>query len=212
MKKRLVIGKDTLIEVEINGTTHIISENYSYKTETYYTILKHELDGLLIKPSSRSILDAYVVPICLERAKLAGLPVCEWGISHWNVPAPAIIYGMNYFSKNTEHFIIYDSVKAEGIVKHLTNSWKYPFCYQKLESGATLHSCIVVFGDVTDERSPVLALSKKVYDVFGLPLVKIMFVKSGDRYTLSSLTPTKYSELSHEDIERLQFYIQKGSV
>ena len=59
----------------------MISEDYSYKTEPYYTILHHELDGKIVSPTSSAVLDAFVVPICLERPKSAGIPVCEWGIS-----------------------------------------------------------------------------------------------------------------------------------
>ncbi|MFA5332860.1 MAG: hypothetical protein WC342_10845, partial [Methanoregula sp.] len=56
------IKKDAFYTVHNKGSDHIVSENYSYKTETYYTILKRELDGDRVLPTSRDVLDAYVVP------------------------------------------------------------------------------------------------------------------------------------------------------
>jgi hypothetical protein len=68
------IIKDSLYVIRRDEVYHVISENYSYKTETYYTILDHEQGGKTVRPSSRAVLDAYVVPICLERARLGGIP------------------------------------------------------------------------------------------------------------------------------------------
>ena len=116
--------------------------DYSYKTEPYYTILNYELDGKNVRPASSAVPDAYVVPICLERAKLAGIPVAEWGISQGYVPLPSIIYGLNYFATSADFFLVTDSEKAKEVIAHVTNKGKYPFCYQKIPPGATVHSCV----------------------------------------------------------------------
>ena len=71
--------RDSLHILERDGICHVISEDYSYKTEPYYTILDYELDGKNVRPSSSAVLDAYVVPMCLERAKLAGITGCGMG-------------------------------------------------------------------------------------------------------------------------------------
>ena len=65
-KRDQPIVKDTLYTLRRDDVYHIISENYSYKTETYYSILSLELEGKTVRPSSSAILDAYVVPICLN--------------------------------------------------------------------------------------------------------------------------------------------------
>lgn len=200
MRKDTAISRDMLYTVRQDGICHIVSEDYSYKSETYYTILRREMEGLEVRPSSAAVLDAYVVPICLEQAHLAGIPVCEWEISQGYAPLPSLVYGLNYFASAADYAVIRDSGKAKEIIKHITNKGKYPFCYQKLEEGAEIGTAVSVFGEASDDGCGVSRLARQVYDLFAIPLVTIVFVRYGDRCLLSSLTPTRYSRLS--DAER----------
>jgi hypothetical protein len=199
--------RDSLHILERDGIVHVISEDYSYKTEPYYTILGLELGGRKVKPSSSAVLDAYVVPMCLERAKLAGIPVCDWEISQGYVPLPAIIYGLNYFATSADFFVVNDGEQAKEVTGHVTNKGKYPFCYQKIPIGATVHSCVSIFGRTTDACSAIAGLAGKIYDVFSLPLVTMVFVKTRDQYLLSSLSPTKYSRISGDEKALLTAYL-----
>jgi len=207
MKRDLNIIRDSILTVRRGDTFHIISENYSYKTEAYYAILHHELEGTPVRPSSSAILDAYVVPVCLERAKLAGIPVCTWGISQVYVPLPAILYGLNYFATTSDYFVVYTSEQAKEVIKHITNKGKYPFCYQKLPESASVHSCVGIFGKTTSPCPTIALHAKSVYEHFSIPLVTMVFVKSGDQYFLSSLAPTKYSRLGAEERTLLSAYL-----
>jgi hypothetical protein len=206
-KREQGILRDSLFFLRVGDTYHIISENYSYKTETYYSILSHELEGKPVRPSSSAILDAYVVPLCLERAKRGGIPVCDWKISQGYVPLPAILYGLNYFATTSDFFVVDDNARAKEVIKHITNIGKYPFCYQKLDEGATIHSCIGIFGKTATSCNGISHLAKKVYENFSIPLVTMVFVKSGEQYMLSSLAPTKYSQLSIEERTLLSAYL-----
>lgn len=206
-KREQGILKDSLFFLRQGDIYHIISENYSYKTETYYSILFHELEGKHVRPSSSAILDAYVVPLCLERAKRGGIPVCDWGISQGHVPLPAILYGLNYFATTSDFFVVGDNAKAKEVIKHITNIGKYPFCYQKLDEGDTIHSCIGIFGKTATPCTRISYLAEKVYEHFLIPLVTMVFVKNGEEYRLSSLAPTKYSQLSGEERTLLSAYL-----
>jgi hypothetical protein len=190
-----------------DGISHVISEDYSYKTEPYYTILTYELDGKQVRPASSAVLDAYVVPICLERAKLAGIPVCEWGISQGYVPLPAIIYGLNYFATTADFFVVRDDEKAKEVVAHVTNKGKYPFCYQKIQPDASVHSCVSIFGRTADSCAAIAGLAEKIYQLFSIPLVTMVFVRTGNEYFLSSLSPTKYSRISIDERALLTAYL-----
>jgi hypothetical protein len=203
------IAKDSLHIIRRSDICHVISENYSYKTETYYTILSHELEGKTVRPSSSAILDAYVVPVCLERAKQGGIPVCEWGISQGYIPLPAILYGLNYFATTSDFFVVYDNDKAKEVIKHITNIGKYPFCYQKAGDGATIHSCVGIFGKTISSCSPIAHLAEKVYECFQIPLVTMVFVKTGEQYLLSSLAPTRYSQLTADERTLLGAYLSR---
>lgn len=201
--------KDSVFTFRHRDTFHVISENYSYKTETYYTILQHELEGKPVRPATAAILDAYVVPVCLERAKLAGIPVCGWGISQAYVPLPAILYGLNYFATTSDYFIVRDNDQAKEVIKHITNKGKYPFCYQKLDESSTIHSCVSIFGKTTLPCPEISLAAQKVYEQFSIPLVTLVFVKGADQYNLSSLAPVKYSHLSAEERALLVAHISR---
>lgn len=205
-RKEPVMIHDSLAVVTRDHAYHVIAEDYSYKTEAYYTILEHELAGENIRPSSRDVLDAFVVPICLERAKLAGLPVVEWGISQAYVPLPAILYGLNYFATASDFFVVQDNEQAKEVIKHITNKGKYPFCYQKLDDGATIHTCTAVFGRTTGSCTAIAGYAASIYDLFSIPLVSMVFVKTGKEIALSSLAPTRYTHLSEEERALLAAY------
>jgi hypothetical protein len=199
--------KDSLHILERDGISHVISEDYSYKTEPYYTILNYELNGIHVRPTSSAVLDAYVVPICLERAKRAGIPVAEWGISQWYITLPSIIYGLNYFATSADFFVVRDGEKAKGVIAHVTNKGKYPFCYQKIPSDATVHSCVSIFGRTADSCAAIAGLAEKIYQLFSLPLSTMVFVRTGEGYLLSSLSPTKYSRISGDERALLTAYL-----
>lgn len=201
--------RDSLHILEKDGIVHVISEDYSYKTEPYYTILDYELRGKVVRPSSSAVLDAYIVPMCLERAKLAGIPVAEWGISQGFVPLPSVIYGLNYFATSAEYFLVRDGEKAKEVIAHVTNKGKYPFCYQRIPPDAAIHSCVSVFGRTAGSCSSVAGLAQEIYRIFSLPLVTMVFVKSGDTYRLSSLSPARYTRISTEERALLSAYLAR---
>lgn len=199
--------RDALFVIRRDQCYHIIAESYFYKTEPYYTILAYENQGKPVKPSSSSVLDAYVIPVCLEKAKLAGIPVCEYGISQAYVPLPAILYGLNYFATSSEYTIVNDTEVARNVIRHITNNGKYPFCFQKFPEAAEVRSCIAVFGKTLDTCSTVGSYAERIYDLFGIPLMKMVFVKTGNDYLLSALTPTRYTQLSEGERTLLSAYL-----
>ncbi len=203
-RKDHIPKKDIMYTLEEDDSQYIINESYFYKTEPYYTIVKNEHDGIKTVPSSSDVLDAYIVPICLEKAKLAGIPTCDWIISYQYVSLPAIVYGLNYFSTPSDYSVISNLEEAKKAIKHITNHGKYPFCYQKISDKASVMKCISIFGKTINCCSDVSSLAQRVHDVFRLPLVEIIMVKDESGYRLSSLAPVKYSQLSKEETEMLQ--------
>jgi len=188
--------RDSLAVIRQDRTCHVVAEDYSYKSEAYYTILSREQAGEAIRPSSRDVLDAFVVPVCLERAKRAGIPVADWGISQAYVPLPAILYGINYFATATDYAVVRDSDQSKDVIKHITNKGKYPFCYQKIDDSATISTCTAVFGKTTENCGEIAGYAEKLYSLFSIPLVNMVFVQNGDSRALSSLAPTRYTRLS----------------
>jgi RimK-like ATPgrasp N-terminal domain len=196
--------KDIMYTLKEDNSQYIINESYFYKTEPYYTIVKNEYEGIKTVPSSSDVLDAYIVPICLEKAKLSDIPVCDWVISYQYISLPAVVYGLNYFSTPSDHFLVKDIVEAKTVIKHVTNHGKYPFCYQKIDEGATVVKCVSIFGKTINCCHGVAGLADRIYQTFRMPLVEIVLVNDESGYRLSSLAPVKYSQLSKEEKEMLQ--------
>lgn len=207
VKREPSLTRDSFLELRLGDMHHIISESYAYKTESYYSILRHELDGRRVMPASSAVLDASVVPLCLERARLFKIPVCDWGISQGYIPLPSILYGLNYFSSTAAYCIVHDEKQAKEGVRHLTNCGKYPVCYQKIPAGATINTCISVFGKTAGTCDGVAQLAGQVYDLFGIPLVTMVMVADGDTHRLSSLAPTRYSRMSPAERSLLRAYL-----
>jgi hypothetical protein len=190
--------RDLIHERVRDGATYIISEDYSYKTEAYYRILTLEMEGKRTVPSTKDLLEAYVVPVCLARAGKAGIPVCEWGISDERVPLPSILYGISYFADPSEYSMVRDLETAGPVIKYITGNGKYPFCYQPIPESAEIVTCIAIFGRTAAAPKPLADLAARVYRLFHIPLMEVVSVENGG-YRLSSITPVWYSTLSREE-------------
>ena len=201
-------NRDSFFVVEQNNIFHVISEKYYYKTDPYYTILCHENNGDTIFPTCQSILDASVVPICLERSHMAGIPVCDWGISQGYVPLPSIIYGLNYFATTAHYSAVKDSETAKKVIKHITNNGRYPFCYQNISDITTIESAVSIFGNTIDTPYEISTMSRDIYNIFKIPLILLVFAQNEGHYFLSSLTSLKYSQLSPNERTLLSSYIR----
>jgi hypothetical protein len=205
---RLQSGTSYLVRRE--GRIHVVSEDYGYKTDSYYTILSREMAGELVDPGSRSVLDAAVVPVCLERAARAGIPVAECLISQSCIPClPAILYGLNYFSCTSEFSVVRNQETEKEVVRHITNNGKYPFCYQPLPPSSEVMTAVAIFGKTTDDEPEVRGMAERLYAEFRIPLMTLVVIRTreGSRFLLSSLAPARYSSLSPAERSLLQAYL-----
>jgi hypothetical protein len=193
------LKKDTIYEKIEGDTTFLVSDNYFYKSETYYRIVHQEIEGNHVVPSSRDLIEAFVVPICLEKARMHGIRVCSWEVSYGYAPLPAIAYGIHYYSDPAEYSILRESEVAREVIHHITNRGRYPFCYQPISDTAEVFSIIAVFGETTEKQMELRHIARIIYAAFKVPLLAITLVRNGDDYALSSLSNAKYSKLSPED-------------
>ncbi len=203
--RRLVSGATYL--VHRTGILHVVSENYSYKTEPYYLILSRELSGERVFPDSSSVLDAYIVPVCLDRASRAGIPVADCIISQSCGKVPAILYGLNYFSCSSEYTVVRGTDPAKEVIRHITNSGKYPFCCQPLEHYDEIVSTHAIFGRTLGCGEEISRSAELLFAEFHIPLVTMVWIHRDGHHLLSALTPTRYSALSPAEKSLLRFYL-----
>jgi hypothetical protein len=208
-RKDRFLKEDSIFTVSLDDSMHVVSENHFYKSEAYYTVVRNEMSGINTVPSSGQVIEAYVVPICLEKAKLSGIEVSDWEISYQYASTPCIIYGLNYFSTPSEFSVVKDEETAKDVIKHVTNKGKYPFCYQKLAEGSKIVSVTSVFGTVVENDVPGIAgMIAEVYRLFKIPLFSAILIEHDGKYSLSSLGPVRYSKLTRREKQLLGEYLQ----
>lgn len=203
-KKGFFLNKGSCTVVK-DGIDCVISKDYFYKTESYYEIILKEVNGeQQVFPSSKDVLDAYVVPIALKRAELAGIPVCTWEISYGYVPAPAVVYSLNYFSDPSIHFVVKNCGEAKKVSKHVTNCGKYPLCYQPISEDSEVIGFSVIFGQTDVENEQLKFIASKVYEVFKIPVLKVLCVNKDGKMLLSAISPLNTSELTKKEKELIE--------
>jgi hypothetical protein len=209
---RLYLKKGTIYQLTRNNIDYLISEDYQYKTTSYYKILENEAKGQLTIPSSREILDAFVLPICLEKAKKFGIPTVNWRLEKWNkllpfvdMEYPAILYAMGPYAETDVHYEVRNEPEAKLALNHLTNGGKYSYIIQRIPDRAKIVSLNVIMGWTSPIYTPILQkLAKKVFNVFQIPLMRIRLVECDGNYYLSSIGMVDYSKL--DSMEREQLY------
>ncbi len=207
-KRDRLLKEDSIFTVSMDDSMHVVSENHFYKSEAYYTAVSSEMSGINTVPSSGQVIEAYVVPICLEKAKLSGIDVSDWEISYQYASTPCVIYGLNYFSTPSEFFVVKDVEMAKDVIKHVTNKGKYPFCYQKLAEGARIVAVTSVFGNAVENKDPgVTGLIAAVYRLFKIPLFSAVLIERDGKYLLSSMGPVRYSKLTRQEKHLLGEYL-----
>lgn len=208
-KRDRLLKEDSIFTVSMDDSMHVVSENHFYKSEAYYTAVSSEMSGINTVPSSGQVIEAYVVPICLEKAKLSGIDVSDWEISYQYASTPCVIYGLNYFSTPAEFFVVKDEEAAKDVIKHVTNKGKYPFCYQKLAEGARIMAVTSVFGNAVENKDPgVTGMIAAVYRLFKIPLFSAILIERDGKYLLSSMGPVRYSKLTRQEKHLLGEYLQ----
>ena len=69
--------------------------DYRYLKEGYYKSLDAELKGMRVYPTCQEIIDAYTVPLCMQKARAAGIPIPKYSITNNYVEPPVIAYSLN---------------------------------------------------------------------------------------------------------------------
>ncbi len=178
-----------------------LAGDYRYLESGYYASLDAELAGVWVVPTTAEALDAYVVPIAMEKAALAGLEVPDWEIVTDRFPEPPFMaYPINPFSDKGE--LILDSAMLEDKRKGLTYTGKYPVISQLLPDDVRIDAVRCVLGRcLTPEFEDVAA---SVFAAFRLPLMRVRVFVASRRYLLSAIEPLPFDELTLREKELLE--------
>lgn len=161
-----------------------LSGNYEYLTEGYYRCQDAELQGRpSVMPRCSDALDAYVVPIALEKAQLAGIPIPEWYLTNEYFPPPAVVYGVNPFTR--KFAVVFTEDERDRAAKQLTWNFKYSVCCQRITSDVEIVDFAMVDGRTA--RPDMEAMARQVHEVFNLPMGSIRVLKTGSIIQLSAI-------------------------
>jgi hypothetical protein len=178
-----------------------LAGDYGYMSTGYYASLDAELAGDTVLPTTAEALDAYVVPIAMEKARQKGIATPDHElVTERFPPAPFMAYPLNPFSLRGE--LIVDSESLEKRRKGLTYTGKYAVLCQLLPADYRIDVVRCVLGrSLIDEYAD---FSRAVFQAFRLPLARMRVIVAYDAFLLSALEPLPYSELTLREKALLQ--------
>lgn len=178
-----------------------LAGDYAYLSSGYYASLDAELAGERMLPSPEEALDAYVVPILMDKARRAGLPVPEATLVTERFPEPPFMaWPVNPFSTKGE--LILDEATLAARRGGLTYAGKYAVACQRLPADHRLDTARVVLGRCA---VPELAeLAAAAFRALRLPAMRLRVVVSADAYLVAAVEPLPFDVLTGEELGWLE--------
>jgi len=169
-----------------------LAGNYDYLSQPYYVSQDRELSGDSILPTCKDMLDAYVPPLFLDKARAAGVPVPECYISNGYFEPPVIVDPINPFTLKGR--VVLKAGRSKSIAKSLTRNFTYAICCQELPPNSRIASFRSVLGWCA--QSAYIDQSRLVWEVFNIPLAKVRVVKlENGGILLSDISPLFFDDL-----------------
>lgn len=175
-----------------NTTYFNLFGDYTYLTEGYYKSLDAELLGITIHPTSEEALDAYVVPLAMQKALAHQIPIPPYEIATDRVTPPVLAYPINPFS--TKYQVITSRDDMETKLRALTMTGKYATICQSLPDDYRIDTvrCVLGMTLVPEYES----FAKQIFEVFKIPLMRTRVIVTSADYLLSAIEPLQISELT----------------
>ena len=166
--------------------------DYSYLTDGYYSSLEAELQGIAVFPTTADALDAYVVPIAMEKARQHQLAVPDFDIVVDKLAPPVLAYPINPFSTKYEIVLEGDVVAAK--LRALTMTGKYPAIAQKLPRDYRIDAVRCILGRTLVKE--YAGFARRAFEVFKLPLMKVRVIVTTSDYLFSAIEPLSFDDLT----------------
>lgn len=178
-----------------------LSGDYRYLTAGYYASQDMEATGKPIHPTCKEILDAYIVPLFLEKARLAGLQTASYYITNDHFEPPVIVDSINPFMSRQS--VVLKSGHQERVARSLTRNFTYAICCQELPAAARIGHFRAVLGWSLAQRYRPLAAA--VWQVFRLPLATVRVIVAPKGHILfSHLEPLPFSSLTARELQYIR--------
>jgi hypothetical protein len=182
-----------------------LAGDYEYLTSGYYASQDLEVSGRQVHPTCKEVLDSYIVPLLLEKARLSGLLVPEFYITNDYFEPPVIVDTINPFMKRRS--IVLKTGHQERVSKSLTRNYTYAICCQELPTGAQVKHFSAVLGWCQAPQYQEHAAN--IWKVFRVPLTEVRVITLSDgQMLLSSLKPLPFKCLSKRESKYLESVVK----
>ncbi|HET6453121.1 MAG TPA: hypothetical protein VMY05_02545 [Acidobacteriota bacterium] len=178
-----------------------LAGNYDYLQLPYYVSEDYENEGKPIRPTCKDMIDAYVPPLFLEKARLAGVAVPEFYISNGYFEPPVIVDPINPFTLKGR--VVLKPSRAKSIAKSLTRNYTYAVCCQELPHGSQIVYFKAILGWCAIGRFGQLA--RTIWDVFSIPVARVRAIRvADDKLLLSDIGLLPFADLALREIAYIQ--------
>jgi hypothetical protein len=203
----------TFLQSSISDSILNLSDDYRYLKTGYYVSMHAEVLGNPVIPSSTDIIDANRTPILLLKASKAGIPTLPNLVTSSirqiiaKIGFPNLIFAVNPFTHDgyktaANRSALYRAVKSLGM------NYKFAVCAMPLKGRMVTFKS--VFGKC-ELNGEVASISRRVYEVFKIPLCKLHVQLVEERAYLCGLQPLETEEIESSDIKFISEEIARMS-
>jgi hypothetical protein len=151
------------------------------------------------------MLDAYVPPLFLHTASLAGLPVPEYYVSNGYFEPPVIVDPVNPFMIKSR--VVFKPGRVNSVAKSMTRNFTYAICCQELPPQSRIARFRSVLGWCTSPR--YRPLSRAIWETFHIPLATVrVIIQADETILLSDLSQLPWSSLQKRELTYLEERVQ----
>ena len=180
---------------------------YDYMESSYFISQELEASGIEVHPSCKEMLDAYITPILLEKAKTQGIPIPSYYISNGYFEPPVIIDPINPFMIKSRTVMAANNI--ENISRSMTRNFTYAICCQELPPGAVVKRFRSVLGCSINRK--FRGMSSLVWEVFRIPLAKVrVILLNGGEILLSDISHLPFEDLNNKELNFLMSKVRWG--
>ena len=178
---------------------------YNYLEMPYYISQDFENSGREIHPTCKEMLDAYIAPLFLEKARSNGLEIPQYYISNGYFEPPVIIDPINPFS--IKSCTVYKNSRVNSIAKSMTRNFTYAVCCQEIPAHSKVTSFHSILGWTLSRN--FLAVSNSLWQCFRIPLAKVrVIVTALGQVLMSDISPLPIESLGLKERHFLEQQIQ----
>ncbi|MEM1545562.1 MAG: RimK-like ATPgrasp N-terminal domain-containing protein [Candidatus Methanomethylicia archaeon] len=184
---------DNFLRRKVHDTVLNLLGDYRFHRIGYYVSLHAEENNCRVFPSVKNALDVYRAPIFLTRLRKAGFEVPSFKIFPKPNPCRSVVLlPLNPFSKNSPRLVRSES-QYYRFFRSLSMNYHYPVVHVEVEGEImeiTLH--------LTRASNGWDELARRIFNVFSIPLGKILVEKIDSRVRPIYFMPLEREEINLE--------------